>query len=255
MCTYRVIHRLHHNNLYTDDDPDTAIHGGYPRGTAYLWKKLGQDLWSAGTPGRRSRLLLRRAGTERRHENARLGHSTTRRRSCAGRHASTAGSSSPSQCCAAAGVPGVRRLARPGAVRARSGCVPMLTVLQPILRLRAICEHGAVRRLRLAADGARSNRAERQRSPTWSAACAARSRTTSTITSSTISIRRCRTTTCRACIGCSPPEARSTAPRCATWRRHDLVFAPRRRGAFPWHERPDPASLPTRRSREGPILG
>ena len=49
MCTYRVIHRLHHNNLYTDEDPDTAIHGGYPRGTAYLWKKLGQDAigWNA----------------------------------------------------------------------------------------------------------------------------------------------------------------------------------------------------------------
>src|SRR4029079_418671 len=44
MCTYRVIHRLHHNNLYTEEDPDTAIHGGYPRGTAYLWKKLAQDL-------------------------------------------------------------------------------------------------------------------------------------------------------------------------------------------------------------------
>ena len=44
MCTYRVIHRLHHNNLYTDEDPDTAIHGGYPRGVAYLWKKLALDL-------------------------------------------------------------------------------------------------------------------------------------------------------------------------------------------------------------------
>ena len=44
MCTYRVTHRLHHNNLYTADDPDTAIHGGYPRGVGYLWKKLAQDL-------------------------------------------------------------------------------------------------------------------------------------------------------------------------------------------------------------------
>src|ERR1700712_2720923 len=43
MCTYRVIHRLHHNNLYTDEDPDTAIHGGYPRGRSYLCKKLAQD--------------------------------------------------------------------------------------------------------------------------------------------------------------------------------------------------------------------
>ena len=44
MCTYRVTHRLHHNNLYTTDDPDTAIHGGYPRGVKYLWKKLAQDI-------------------------------------------------------------------------------------------------------------------------------------------------------------------------------------------------------------------
>jgi fatty acid desaturase len=44
MCTYRVTHRLHHNHLYTSEDPDTAIHGGYPRGVKYLWKKLAQDL-------------------------------------------------------------------------------------------------------------------------------------------------------------------------------------------------------------------
>jgi fatty acid desaturase len=44
MCTYRVIHRLHHNNLYGELDPDTALHGGYPRGKAYLVKKLLKDL-------------------------------------------------------------------------------------------------------------------------------------------------------------------------------------------------------------------
>jgi fatty acid desaturase len=44
MCTYRVIHRLHHNNLYGELDPDTALHGGYPRGRAYLVKKLLRDL-------------------------------------------------------------------------------------------------------------------------------------------------------------------------------------------------------------------
>ena len=44
MRTYRVIHRLHHNNLYGELDPDTALHGGYPRGTAYLVKKLLKDL-------------------------------------------------------------------------------------------------------------------------------------------------------------------------------------------------------------------
>jgi fatty acid desaturase len=44
MCTYRVIHRMHHNNLYGALDPDTALHGGYPRGRAYLVKKLLRDL-------------------------------------------------------------------------------------------------------------------------------------------------------------------------------------------------------------------
>jgi fatty acid desaturase len=44
MRTYRVIHRLHHNHLYTELDPDTALHGGYPRGKAYLVKKLVKDL-------------------------------------------------------------------------------------------------------------------------------------------------------------------------------------------------------------------
>lgn len=44
MCTYRVIHRLHHNNLYGELDPDTALHGGYPRGRWYLMRKLLKDL-------------------------------------------------------------------------------------------------------------------------------------------------------------------------------------------------------------------
>ena len=44
MCTYRVIHRLHHNYLYGPQDPDIALHGGYPRGKWYLVKKLLKDL-------------------------------------------------------------------------------------------------------------------------------------------------------------------------------------------------------------------
>ena len=44
MCSYRVIHRMHHNNLYGELDPDTALHGGYPRGRIYLVKKLLKDL-------------------------------------------------------------------------------------------------------------------------------------------------------------------------------------------------------------------
>jgi len=39
-----VIHRLHHNHLYGPLDPDTALHGGYPRGRMYLVRKLAKDL-------------------------------------------------------------------------------------------------------------------------------------------------------------------------------------------------------------------
>jgi fatty acid desaturase len=44
MCTYRVVHRLHHNHLYGEQDPDIALHGGYPRGRRYLLRKLATDL-------------------------------------------------------------------------------------------------------------------------------------------------------------------------------------------------------------------
>lgn len=44
MVTYRVIHRIHHNELYTPLDPDLALMAGYPRGRAYLLRKLGKDL-------------------------------------------------------------------------------------------------------------------------------------------------------------------------------------------------------------------
>ncbi len=49
MCTYRVTHRLHHNHLYGQQDPDVALNGGYPRGTGYLLRKLAVDLtgWTA----------------------------------------------------------------------------------------------------------------------------------------------------------------------------------------------------------------
>lgn len=43
MCSYRVVHRLHHNHLYQPQDPDIPLHGGYPRGRKYLLKKLAKD--------------------------------------------------------------------------------------------------------------------------------------------------------------------------------------------------------------------
>ena len=44
MCTYRVIHRLHHNHLYDKRDPDIPLIAGYPRGQRYFLGKLFKDL-------------------------------------------------------------------------------------------------------------------------------------------------------------------------------------------------------------------
>ena len=155
MCTYRVIHRLHHNNLYTDDDPDTAIHGGYPRGTAYLWKKIAQDAigWNAwktfayffGAP----------ALNEETQRAARPLDDTSpqlRRAARIDRWFVVAFQVLAPLVCFVLG--GWRGLAQ----YATFWLVPMVTVLQPILRLRAICEHGAVSDFSSPLTAARSNR-------------------------------------------------------------------------------------------------
>ena len=155
MCTYRVTHRLHHNNLYGSEDPDTAIHGGYPRGNAYLLRKLAQDSvgWNAwktyayffGAPAinedtqRAIRPLddtspqLRKAARQDRYW-------------VVGAHITM-----PPLAYALAGWHGV-------AVYLVVWIVPLMTALQPILRLRAICEHGAVSDLSSPLTAARSNR-------------------------------------------------------------------------------------------------
>jgi len=171
MCSYRVIHRLHHNDLYGPQDPDTAIHGGYPRGMGYLWKKLAQDLigWNAwktfayffGAPaiadegstqqqaGRSQRLLndtspaLRRAARSDRWWvlSAQLGL--------------------PAGAYVLAGLQGLAQYAV-------LWLLPLVTVLQPILRLRAICEHGAATDLSSPLTAARTNLTGSARSGRWS---------------------------------------------------------------------------------------
>ena len=44
MLTYRMVHRVHHNHLYEPVDPDLALMAGYPRGRWYLIRKLLKDL-------------------------------------------------------------------------------------------------------------------------------------------------------------------------------------------------------------------
>ena len=155
MCTYRVTHRLHHNNLYGSEDPDTAIHGGYPRGRAYLLRKLAQDIvgWNAwktyayffGAPAinedtqRAIRPLddtspqLRKAARQDRYW-------------VVGAHIAM-----PLLAYALAGWHGL-------VVYLVVWMLPLMAALQPILRLRAVCEHGAVSDLSSPLTAARSNR-------------------------------------------------------------------------------------------------
>ncbi|MEO8202748.1 MAG: fatty acid desaturase family protein [Betaproteobacteria bacterium] len=137
MRTYRVIHRLHHNNLYGPADPDTALHGGYPRGRAYLAKKLLKDLtgftaWKTyayffGAPA---------INTETNVALRPLNDTSERLRSEARRDRAM--------------VIGVAVAAL--VIAAATGTLfeylilwvlPLVTVVQAILRLRAISEHGA----------------------------------------------------------------------------------------------------------------
>jgi fatty acid desaturase len=155
MCTYRVIHRLHHNNLYTEEDPDTAIHGGYPRGTAYLWKKLAQDVvgWNAwktfayffGAPALNDQ--TQRAARPLDDTSPQLRRAARLDRWFVVAFQLLA----PLSCFALGGWRGVAQYAA-------FWLVPMLTVLQPILRLRAICEHGATIDFSSPLTAARSNR-------------------------------------------------------------------------------------------------
>ena len=154
MCTYRVIHRLHHNCLYTAEDPDTAIHGGYPRGVAYLWKKLAQDLvglnaWKTfayffGAPAIN-------AATSRAARP--LDDTSPALRSAARQDRWAVAAFQLSAPCLAFALGGVHALA----LYLVLWVLPLVTVLQPILRLRAIAEHGGVTDLTSPLTAARCN--------------------------------------------------------------------------------------------------
>jgi fatty acid desaturase len=141
MCTYRVTHRLHHNNLYGTEDPDTAIHGGYPRGVAYLWKKLVQDLAGLNAWKTYAYFFGAPALNEDTNRAARPLDDTSPQLRAAAR-ADRWGVVAwhivvPLMAWGLFGLAGL-------GFYALLWLLPMLTVLQPILRLRAVCEHGAV---------------------------------------------------------------------------------------------------------------
>jgi fatty acid desaturase len=139
MFSYRAVHRLHHNHLYEPIDPDLPLMGGYPRGRAYLVRKLLKDLTGStayknfayffGAPAHNTetdRTPRPLDDTSPRLRRAALND----RWVVAGFHAALL------------------------ALMVATGwwveylvlwALPLLTVLQVILRLRAVLEHGAVR--------------------------------------------------------------------------------------------------------------
>lgn len=157
MRTYRVIHRLHHNNLYGPADPDTALHGGYPRGTAYLLRKLAKDL-AGFTAWKTYAYFLGGApalNTETNVAVRPLNDSSPRLRDEARRDRHM--------------VIGVHLAAL--ALAAAAGILleylvlwilPLATVVQAILRVRAIAEHGATTDFSSPLTAARTNLA-----PAW----------------------------------------------------------------------------------------
>lgn len=164
MCTYRVIHRLHHNHLYGPQDPDSAIHGGYPRGVGYLWRKLALDFvgWNAwktfsyffGAPA-----IAADAGGEGGSVRTQslLNDTSAELRRAARADRWWVVSAQVALPLAAFALGGPRGLAQYAVL----WLLPLLTVLQPILRLRAICEHGAVTDLASPLTAARTNRTGR----------------------------------------------------------------------------------------------
>jgi fatty acid desaturase len=131
MLTYRVIHRIHHNHLYEPIDPDLPLMAGYPRGRGYLLRKLGKDLLGLTTL-KNYTYFLGKPGPS----SAPKDDTSPALRRAAGRD---------------------RRLILYAhlvlwAVLIATGAfgtylllwfLPLVTLLQMLLRLRAVCEHGA----------------------------------------------------------------------------------------------------------------
>jgi fatty acid desaturase len=155
MCTYRVTHRLHHNHLYTAEDPDTAIHGGYPRGVKYLWKKLAQDLIGLNAYKTYAYFFGAPALNAVTNKAARpLDDTSAQLRATARADRWFVVAFHIAAPLLFAWVWGWQGLAWYMVLWA----LPLLTVLQPVLRLRAICEHGATTDFSSPLTAARTNR-------------------------------------------------------------------------------------------------
>ncbi len=140
MCAYRVVHRLHHNHLYEECDPDIALHGGYPRGKAYLIRKLIADVLGL-TAWKTYRYFLGSpaANAETGKAQRPLDDTSAALRQAARADRWLVAAIQAGLPLAAGLLFGWHGLA----MYLLLWVLPAVTVLQAILRLRAICEHGA----------------------------------------------------------------------------------------------------------------
>ena len=153
MCTYRVVHRLHHNHLYAPRDPDIALHGGYPRGRAYLLRKLGRDLAGLTAPKTYAYFFGAPAINDETGVAIRPLDDTAPKLKRDARRDRWFVAAFHLGAPAAAFAFGV------GVDYLVLWVLPAVTVLQAILRLRAVCEHGAVTDLGSPLTAARTNHA------------------------------------------------------------------------------------------------
>jgi fatty acid desaturase len=140
MCAYRVVHRLHHNDLYGPGDPDTALHGGYPRGRAYLRRKLAADLLGVTAPKTYGYFFGTPAANDDTGGAQRpLDDTAPSLRAAALADRRTVIAVQIGLPLAALAIGGGAGLLKYAVL----WVLPAVTVLQAILRLRAIAEHGA----------------------------------------------------------------------------------------------------------------
>jgi len=151
MCTYRVVHRLHHNHLYTKADPDIPLMGGYPRGRWYLARKLLIDL--AGFTAHKNYAYFFGAPAVNTATNAAIRplqdtSERLRRQALTDRWIMIAVQVALLAAAVATGW-GLEYLVL--------WVVPLLTLFQVLLRIRAVLEHGAPAGYASAKEAARTN--------------------------------------------------------------------------------------------------
>ncbi len=138
MCAYRVVHRLRHNHLYEPQDPDIPIHAGYPRGRANLARKLAKDV--AGLTADKTYAYFFGAPAQNTAEddpNRPLDDTSPTPREAALRDRWVVAGFHIA-------VPVVAFATGWGRQYVVLWALPLITILQPILRFRAVCEHGAI---------------------------------------------------------------------------------------------------------------